>query len=147
MRTSQPKSEFVVSLTRIVSLAAALAAANTLTACTTAPTMPMGAAATGSMASPDHRAAMQAQTKTMHDMHTRMMNAKTPEERQAMMAEHLKAMQGGMGMMKGMDTMDKPMAMPAEMGQHHDMMTQHMAMMPMMMDMMAQRMPAAPAKP
>ena len=147
MRTSQPKSEFVVSLTRIVSLAAALAAANTLTACTTAPTMPMGAAATGSMASPDHRAAMQVRMKTVPDMHARMMNAKTPEERQAVMAENLKAMQGGMGMMKGMDTMDKPMAMPAEMGQHHDMMTQHMAMMPMMMDMMAQRMPAAPAKP
>ena len=109
--------------------------------------MPMGAAATGSMASPHHRAAMQVQMKTVPDMHTRMMNAKTPEERQAMMAKHLKAMQGGMGMMKGMDTMEKPMAMPAEMGQHHDMMTQHMAMMQMMMDMMAQRMPAAPAKP
>ena len=64
-----------------------------------------------------------------------------------MMAEHLKAMQLGMGMMKGMDRMDKPMAMPAEMGQHHDMMTQHMAMMRMLMDMTAQRMPAAPAKP
>ena len=147
MRTSQTKSEFLVSLTRIVSVAAALAAATAVFACPTAPTMPMGAAATGSMASPDHRAAMQAQTKTMHDMHTRMLNAKTPEERQAMMAEHLKAMQLGMGMMKGMDRMDKPMAMPAEMGQHHDMMTQHMAMMRMLMDMTAQRMPAAPAKP
>ena len=136
-----------MSLTRIVSVAAALAAATALIACTTAPTMPMGAAAPGSMASPHHRAAMQAQTKTMHDMHTRMMNAKTPEERQAMMAKHLKAMQGGMGMMKGMDTMEKPMAMPAQRGQHHDIMTQHMAMMQMMMDMMAQRMPAAPAKP
>ena len=136
-----------MTFTRIVSLCAAFAAASTLIACTTAPTMPMGATAAGSMASPDHRAAMQAQMKTMQDMHSRMMNAKTPEERQAMMAEHMKAMQGGMGMMKGMTTMDKPMAMPAEMTQHHEMMTQHMAMMQMMMDMMAQRMPAVSAKP
>ena len=78
----------------MVSLAAVLAAASTLIACTTAPTMPMSAAPSSNMASPDHRGAMQAQMKTMHDMHIRMMNAKPPEERQAMM--------------------DKPMAMPAE---------------------------------
>jgi hypothetical protein len=29
------------------------------------------------------------------------MNAKTPEERNALMAGHMKAMQDGMGMMKG----------------------------------------------
>ena len=31
--------------------------------------------------------------KTMHDMHEKMMAAKTPEERAAMMKEHMKAMQ------------------------------------------------------
>ena len=34
-----------------------------------------------------------ARMKTMHDMHQRMMDAKTPEERAAMMKEHMKAMQ------------------------------------------------------
>jgi hypothetical protein len=39
------------------------------------------------------------QMKTMQDMHQKMMAAKTPEERKALMAEHMKAMQGGMSMM------------------------------------------------
>jgi hypothetical protein len=39
------------------------------------------------------------QMKRMQEMHQKMMAAKTPEERQALMAEHMKAMQGGMSMM------------------------------------------------
>ena len=39
------------------------------------------------------------QMKTMEGMHQKMMAAKTPEERQALMAEHMKAMQGGVSMM------------------------------------------------
>lgn len=39
------------------------------------------------------------QMKTMSDMHQKMMAAKTPEERQALMAEHMQAMRGGMSMM------------------------------------------------
>ena len=137
---------------RFIPLAVALASAGTLIACTTAPAMPMGAAPANSMASPERMAAMDAQMKTMHDMHTKMMNAKTPEERQALMADHMKAMQGGMGMMKGMSGMSGMGAMggqpgmPADMAQHQKMMSQHMAMMQMMMDMMQQRMPASPAK-
>lgn len=132
-----------MSLTRVVSLAAALVAASTLIACNTAPAMPMGAPAANSMASPERMAAMDAQMKTMHEMHAKMMNAKTPEERQAMMGEHMKAMQGGMGVMKGMGGMEgmgDAKAMPPEMAQHHKMMQ-------MMMDMMAQRMPMPAAKP
>ena len=34
-----------------------------------------------------------------------MMNAKTPAEREALMAEHMKSMQGGMDMMKRMGCM------------------------------------------
>ena len=131
---------------RFVALALALAAASTLIACTTAPEMPMGAASASSMATPERMAAMDGHMKTMRDMHTKMMNAKTPEERQALMGEHMKAMQGGMGMMKGMSGMSgmgDPKAMPADMAQRHTMMTQHMAMMQMMMDMMSQRMPPA----
>ena len=137
---------------RFIPLAVALASASTLIACTTAPAMPMGAAPANSMASPERMAAMDAQMKTMHDMHTKMMNAKTPEERQALMADHMTAMQGGMGMMKGMSGMSGMGAMggqpgmPADMAQHQKMMSQHMAMMQMMMDMMQQRMPASPAK-
>ena len=137
---------------RFIPLAVALASASTLIACTTAPAMPMGAAPANSMASPERMAAMDAQMKTMHDMHIKMMNAKTPEERQALMADHMKAMQGGMAMMKGMSGMSGMGAMagqpgmPADMAQHQKMMSQHMAMMQMMMDMMQQRMPASPAK-
>ena len=134
---------------RFIPLAVALASASTLIACTTAPAKPMGAAPANSMASPERMAGMDAQMKTMHDMHTKMMNAKTPEERQALMADHMKAMQGGMGMMKcmsGMGAMAGQPGMPADMDQHQKMMSQHMAMMQMMMDMMQQRMPASPAK-
>ena len=135
---------------RFIPLAVALASASTLIACTTTPAMPMGAAPANSMASPERMAAMDAQMKTMHDMHVKMKNAKTPEERQALMADHMKAMQGGMGMMKGMSGMGAMAGqpgMPTDMAQHQKMMGEHMAMMQMMMDMMQQRMPAAPAKP
>ena len=134
---------------RFIPLAVAIASATTLIACTTPPAKPMGAAPANSMASPERMAAMDAQMKTMHDMHTKMTNAKTPDERQALMADHMKAMQGGMSMMKGMPGMGAmagQSGMPADMAQHQKMMSQHMAMMQMMMDMMQQRMPAAPAK-
>ncbi len=98
------------------------------------------------------------------------MAAATPAERQALMAEHMKAMQGGMALMRemhakhagmgkggmggmgGMGAMGShggtaPMTgmadgkgMPADMAQRHQMMTEHMAMMQLMMDMMADRM-------
>jgi len=103
-------------------------------------------------------AAMEPRMKAMKDMHQKMMAAKTPAERQALMADHMKAMQDGMAMMKemhggmrgmqgmgGMARMDHSKGMPAGMAQRHQMMTEHMAMMQMMMDMMMQRMPASPA--
>ena len=134
---------------RPIALAVAISGASLLAACTTAPAMPMGSAPASSMATPERMAAMDGQMKTMRDMHTKMMNAKTPEERQALMGEHMKAMQGGMGMMKGMSGMGgmgDSKGMPADMAQRHTMMTQHMAMMQMMMDMMSQRMPPASGK-
>jgi hypothetical protein len=57
----------------------------------------------------------------------------------------MKEMHGGMGGMSGMAGMDHSKGMPAGMAQRHQMMTEHMAMMQMMMDMMTQRMPASPA--
>jgi len=103
-------------------------------------------------------AAMEPRMKAMQEMHQKMMNAKTPEERNALMAEHMKAMQGGMSMMKGMGgmagkgsmegmgAMADAKGMPAEMARHHKMMEERMAMMQMMMEMMMDRMPPSPAK-
>jgi len=116
------------------------------------------------MAAPAPMAAMEPRMKAMHEMHQKMMGAKTPEDRQAMMAEHMKAVQGGMAMMKEMHGMQgtgapggmggmagmagmgdgKGKGMPADMAKRHQMMTDHMATMQMMMDMMADRMPLAP---
>jgi len=115
------------------------------------------------MAAPAPMAAMEPRMKAMQEMHQKMMGAKTPAERQALMADHMKAMQGGMAMMKemhgmqgmqGMQGMGAPggmagmgggKGMPMDMAKRHQMMTDHMAMMQMMMDMMADRMPPAPA--
>ena len=101
---------------------------------------------------------MEPRMKAMQEMHQKMMNAKTPEERNALMADHMKAMQGGMSMMKGMGAMDgkgsmegmgamgDAKGMPADMAKHHKMMEQRMAMMQMMMEMMMDRMPPASMK-
>src|SRR5450755_1147297 len=106
-------------------------------------------------------AAMEPRMKARQEMHQKMMNAKTPEERNALMAEHMKAMQGGMSMMEGMGGMDgkgsvggmggmaamsDPKDMPADMAKRHRMMEQRMDMMQMMMEMMMDRMPPPPAK-
>ena len=127
-------------------------------------TPPMAMGASGSMAAPDAR------MKAMQEMHQRMVNASTSADRQALMADHMKAMQGGMAMMKEMQALHgaggmggmggmgmmgstggpAPMAgrgdgkgMPADMAKRHQMMADHMAMMQTMMDMMADRMPPA----
>jgi len=102
--------------------------------------------------------AMQDRMKAMREMHDKMMNAKTPAERQALMAEHMKSMQDGMGMMKGMGGMAGMGAMgsmgggmgdgkgmPAEMAKRHQMMEGRMEMMQMMMEMMMQRLPSPPS--
>ena len=109
------------------------------------------------MAAPAPMAPMEPRMKAIQDMHQNMVGAKTPEERQALMAEHTKAMQGGMAIMKDMQCMEGMGAsggmagmgdgkgMPADMVKRHHMMTDHMATMQMVMDMMADRMPPAPA--
>ena len=102
--------------------------------------------------------------KAMQEMHDKMMAAKTSEERNALMAEHMKTMQegmaamksmGGMGMggmggkegMGGMSGMAPAKATPANMAQRQTMMEQRMDMMQSMMEMMADRLPQSPAKP
>jgi hypothetical protein len=136
---------------RFIPLAMAFIAASALTACNTAPTMPMGAGSAASMATPDYMASMDAQMKSMRDVREKMMNARTAEERSKLMAEHMKAMQDGMAMMGGMSGagMGGMKAMPGmagDMGMRQQMMEKRMEMMQAMMQMMMDRMPAAPAR-
>ena len=92
-------------------------------------------------------ARMANQMGAMQEMHNKMMAAKTPEERSALMAEHMKTMQEGMGMMKDMGGMAGPKSPPANMTQRQTMMEQRMDMMQTMMEMMVDRLPQTPAKP
>lgn len=97
--------------------------------------------------------------KSMQVMHDKMVAAKTPEERQALMAEHMRLMQQGMAMMKDMGGMGGkgPMAgMPSGAGMGGNMadrqqtLEKRMDMMESMMQMMMDRLPAgaqAPAAP
>lgn len=148
----------------------ALSAAALLAACagpgaTTAPLAASGMAHPhkgphAAMSAPDPR------MKAMQEMHQKMMNAKTPAERQALMADHMKAAQDGMAMMREMHAMHHrgamgpmgsasgaaPMAgmgmgkgMSHDPAKHHHAMSDHMEMMQMMMDMMVDRMPPAGA--
>ncbi|MEP7298104.1 MAG: hypothetical protein ABI702_18120 [Burkholderiales bacterium] len=114
-------------------------------------------------------ARMDEQMKTMQGMHDRMMQAKTPEQRSALMSEHMKVMQDSMAMMGGMGPMDgmkdKPAmgaekdgvpgmqgtqgkgSMDGDMGMHHQMMEKRMQMMQSIMQMMMDRTAPAAAKP
>lgn len=76
--------------------------------------------------------------KSMQAMHEKMMAAKTPEERQALMAEHMKMMQEGMSMMKGMKGQG---GMGSDMANRQQMIEKRMDMMESMMQMMMDRMP------
>ena len=102
--------------------------------------------------SPD-TARMANQTKAMQAMHDKMMAAKTPEERSALMAEHMKSMREGMDMMKGMGGMGgmggvaNPKSPATNMTERQTMMEQRMDMMQTMMEMMVDRLPQTPAKP
>ena len=99
-------------------------------------------------------AQMDNQMKAMREMHDKMMAAKTPAERDALMAEHMKTMKEGMGMMKGMGGMGGMGGMsgtqakgtPSDMTQRQSMMEQRMDMMQSMMEMMVDRLPQSPAK-
>ncbi len=83
------------------------------------------------------------QMKMMQEMHKKLAAAKTPEERAALMKDHMTTMQDGMGMMgqmrggmmggKGMEVGKGDMPMDPEM------MKRRMDMMEMMMQMMVDR--------
>jgi hypothetical protein len=104
---------------------------------------PSGASAP---ASADPRAPMRGQMdmqmNALQDMHEKMMAAKTPEERQALMAEQMKAMQDGMAMMGQMKGGMSGKASPGMGGgtaTSPEMMGKRMDMMETMMQMMVDR--------
>ena len=104
--------------------------------------------------------AMDTQMKVMREMHDKMMAAKTPEARNALMADHLKTMQDSMRMMNGtadgmggmmgdrMGGMKSDMkgGLKSAMAARQQMMEKRLDMMQAMMQMMMDRQPAAPAK-
>ena len=85
-------------------------------------------------------ARMDTQMKAMREMHDQMMAAKTPEERNALMAEHMKAMQEGMTMMNGMSPGGMA-GLKGDMAAHRQTMEKRMEMMQTMMQMMMDRLP------
>lgn len=104
-------------------------------------------------------AMMDTKIQAMQDMHEKMVAAKTPEERNALMGEHVKTMQdamGSMGMMGGMGGkggMGMGMGMgggmqgqmPLDMATRQQMMEKRMEMMASMMQMMMDQMAPATA--
>ena len=102
-----------------------------------------------------HPAGVSSAVKTMQDLHQKFMATKTPEERKALMPEHMKVMEEAMGMMQGMSgmgmmgdmkSMPKSDKLPADMAVRHQMMEKRMEMMQSMMQMMMDRLPAGTEK-
>ncbi len=93
------------------------------------------------------RAKVDQQMKAMQDMHRKMMAARTPAERAALMKDHMKTMQDGMAMMGRMGGMSMHdcdrSPMPGGAPMHKDMMQRRMDMMEMMMQMMMDRAPSS----
>lgn len=113
---------------------------------------PAASAAEASPMPADHMAnkitmnKMDTQMAAMRDKHEKMMKAKTPEERMALMAEHMKTMQASMAMMKdmhGSGKMNMKAGMNADMAACHSMMEKRMEMMESMMQMMMDQMSPA----
>ena len=102
----------------------------------------MPAPATGKPAGMPDMAMMDKHMKAMQAMHEKMASAKTPAEREALMAEHMKLMQDGMSMMGGMAPGKAPTAAARQ-----QMMEKRMDMMQSMMQMMMDRMPMSSAAP
>lgn len=100
--------------------------------------------------SAEKMAAMDSKMNAMREMHEKMMSAKTPEEKKALMAQHMKTMHEGMAMMSmmggsGMAGMQGKKPMPGTMKVRQQRMERRMDMMETMMQMMMDGMPAPAA--
>jgi len=105
----------------------------------------------GGAAGPMSMADMDAHMKAMQAMHEKMAAAKTAQERQALMAEHMKLMQQGMAMMGGMrggmgmgQMPGGAASAPMDPQMRQQMMEKRMDMMQSMMQMMMDRIQAMP---
>ncbi|MDO9023775.1 hypothetical protein [Zwartia sp.] len=87
---------------------------------------------------------MDSHMMAMQEIHQKMTRAKTPEERNAIMKENMKAMESGMSIMREAGIMDMPMKdgmpMMGNMPMQNQMMQKRMEMMANMMQMMMDRM-------
>lgn len=83
---------------------------------------------------------MHAQMTAMHEMHEKMMAAKTPRERKALMAENMKMMQDGMNMMSEMSP-EGQNGMACDTTARDQAMEERMQMMQVVMQMMMDRLP------
>ena len=133
-----------------ISTALAFAAGTSLAQDPKAPTASPSATATqprASMTTSSPMGQMDEHMKSMQALHDRMLSATTPEERQRVMDEQRKEMQGSMGMMNqmmhggttpgGMGTgMMGQRGMPADTGAQLQMMQKRMDVMQMMMQTM-----------
>jgi len=95
---------------------------------------------------------MDKQMNEMQAMHEKMASSKNQEERQTLMSEHMKMMQGGMVMMKETDGMSGMSCMQGGKGMrrnnwanHQHMMEKRMEMMESMMQMLMDRTLSAPS--
>ncbi len=110
---------------------------------TTAAPAPAAALPSPDQASSGGMAAIDRQMQAMQAMHEKMAAAKTPQERQALMAEHMKTMQDGMRMMASMHgqaALGQPSADMMNMQRDPQMLEKRMSMMESMMQMMVDRM-------
>jgi cytochrome c-type biogenesis protein CcmH/NrfG len=93
-------------------------------------------------------AAMDTRMKAMHDIHAQFLSAKTPDERNALMAQHMQAMRDGMETLDmmgpdGMSSMKREKHFPRSPEERTRMMEKRMEMMELMMQMAMDRMPTS----
>lgn len=89
---------------------------------------------------------MNAQMRAMQVMHEKITAAKTPAERDALMPEHMKLMQEGMSMLRGM-TPAKSKSGAGNPGARQQILEKRIDMMESMMQMLVDGMPAPSSAP
>ena len=102
---------------------------------------PMGPMPGAHQSHPHSEPAMQEHLAYMRSMRDKMSRAQSPQERQALMEEHMKAMRNGMDALKRMEGLHGKPGAPTDLSQRQQRMEAQMDMMQTMMDMMLQRMP------
>lgn len=89
---------------------------------------------------------MNAQMQAMQAMHEKIIAAKTPAEREALMPEHMKLMQESMSMLRGMSPA-KPSPSRRNPAERQQILEGRVDMMESMMQMLVDGMPVPPLAP